>query len=81
MCGLHRFFLPRMMIEPTKVGICPTEMSTGKTLENVVERWGHDQQPVVTDWLITRPGNLLHNELERSTMFHGKSHYFYGDFP
>ena len=26
----------------------------------------------------TRPGKRLHNELERSTMFHGKFHYFYG---
>ena len=25
---------------------------------------------------ITRPGKRLHNELERSTMFHGKIHYF-----
>jgi len=26
-------------------------------------------------------GKRLHNELERSTIFHGKIHYFYGDFP
>ena len=26
-------------------------------------------------------GKLLHNELERSTIVHGKIHYFYGDFP
>lgn len=33
------------MIEPTKVGFCPTEMSTEQEkLENVVERWGNDQQ-------------------------------------
>ena len=25
-------------------------------------------------------GNLLHSELERSTMFNGKIHYFYGHF-
>ena len=28
----------------------------------------------------TRPGNLLHSELERSTISNGKTHYFNGHF-
>ena len=31
-------------------------------------------------WRSARPGKRLQHELERSTMFNGKIHYFYGHF-
>ena len=35
-----------------------------------------------SSWIFTatRPGKRLHSELERSTIFNGKTHYFYGHF-
>ena len=36
---------------------------------------------MVNGLIVTRPGQHTKNELERSTTFHGKIHYFYGDFP
>jgi hypothetical protein len=31
-------------------------------------------------FFVLASGKRLHNELERSTMFHGKTHYFYDHY-